>query len=109
MELDSEESDEALLARLGVSLDAAALTSSLDAATLAAWLAAERRRDALHWRPARRPGSDAAGADADADAQEEDAGALAGDVLEAGDLEFDDVSDGTGEQMLKYSAVVYSV
>jgi hypothetical protein len=48
---DEEESDEALLARLGVSLDASSLTSSLDEATLRAWIAEERSRDAARWRP----------------------------------------------------------
>jgi len=50
---DEEESDEALLCRLGITLDAEVLTSSMSGEALCEWLQEEAARDAQGWRPLR--------------------------------------------------------
>ena len=48
---DEEESDDALLARLGVTLDADVLTSAVSEELLATWVRTEDERDNAGWRP----------------------------------------------------------
>jgi hypothetical protein len=68
---EEEESDEALLARLGLDLDAALQDAgSLTPPVLAAWLRLERRRDAEQWRPRRGGAEGGAGAGAAEDEEE---------------------------------------
>lgn len=48
---DEDESDDALLARLGVTLDADVLTSAVSEELLATWVETEDERDTAGWRP----------------------------------------------------------